>query len=370
MARMEKMKRKFINYIWLPFLLFISSVFLSCATTVKVKMTRPAQLDLNGAKTVAVLPFKPYSYYREHNTTIGIGRRIVLNTFYQIFEIKDPDEQLAIDTLRSQIERGLLDSPYITLVSAESVQQSMRKGTLNPADVYLTGEVSYFSVEDRKYEERKMVKPASGNQLAEYQIIKYWVREVEFNFSYQIVDSSTETVIAYNEFRCDRSSSGYESRYDLPGAYSLIESDIRSAGRRILQELQPYTIIKSITLLEVKTKDKAIKERMKAADELAEDSQLAQASAEFSKIYEETGLVEAGYNAAILQEALGNFSLAEEMMLDLYNSHPDSRVAKGLSDIRYEINQAKRLKKQIKETEPSEEYLDSIEESEDLDLDF
>ncbi len=364
------MNKKFINYICLSFLALNCLAFLSCATTVKVKLTRPAQLDLNGAKTVAVLPFKPYSYYREHNTTIGIGRRIILNTFYELFEIQDPDEQLAIDTLRSQIERGLADSPYITLVSSESVQQSMRKGTLNPADVYLTGEVSYFSVEDRKYEERQMVKPASGNQLAEYQIVKYWRREVDFNFSYQIVDSNTETVISYNDYRCSKSSEKYETRYDLPGAYSLIEADVRAASRRILQELQPYTVIKSITLLEAKTKDKVLKERMKAADELADNAQLAKASEEFSKIYEETGLVEAGYNAAILQEALGNFSRAEEMMLELYEAHPDSRVAKGLSDIRYEINQANRLKKQIKGTEPSDEYVDSIDDSEDLDLDF
>ena len=109
---------------------------------------------------------------------------------------------------------------------------------------------------------------------------------------------------------------------------------------------------------------------MKAADELAENSMIEKSSAEFQKIYEETGLVEAGYNAAILQEALGNLSKAEAMMTAVYNANPDSRVAKGLADIQYEINQANRLKKQINETESSDEDLDAIEESEDLDLDF
>ncbi len=364
------MIKKFYKLFQLFTLAAICFLFFSCATTVKVQLTRPAQLDLNGAKTVAVLPFKPYSYYREHNTSIGIGRQIVINTFYQIFEIKDPDEQLAIDSLRSQIERGLLNSPYITLVGSDSVQQAMRKGTLNPADVYLTGEVSYFDVDDIMSEEKKMIKAASGNQLAEYQIVKYWRREVVFNFRYQIVDSATEKIISYNEFRCSNSSSKYESRRSLPSAYSLIESNIRSAGRRILQELQPYTVTKTIKLLETKTKDKALKERMKAADELADNSQIAKASAEFSKIYEDTGLVEAGYNAAILQEALGNLSEAERMMLEVYQQNPDNRVAKGLSDIRYEINQANRLKKQIEKTEASED-LDGIDDYEDLeDLDF
>ena len=156
----------------------------------------------------------------------------------------------------------------------------------------------------------------------------------------------------------------------MPSAYSIIESYIRKCSKKILQELQPYTVTKSITLLESKTKDKALKERMKAAEELAESSMLAKASDEFQQIYEDTGLVEAGYNAAILQEALGNFTKAEKMMIEVYNANPDSRVAKGLADIQYEISQANRLKKQINETEENSEDLEGIDDSDDLDLDF
>ena len=357
----------------LNILFFVSVIllFASCATTVNVRLTRPAQLDLNGAKTIAILPFKPCSYYREYNSEASIGRKIVVNSFYQIFDIKDPNEQMAIDSLRTQVERGLLDSPYITLVSAESVERSLKKGTLNPADVYLTGEVTHFDVSDSRHEERKKVREAQGDRLAEYQIYNYWVREVTFNFRYQIVDSSTEKVIGYREVRCNESSSKYESRNALPSAYSLIESDVKAASRKILQELQPYTVTKSIKLLETKTKDKELKARMKAADKLADNSQLAKASEEFSKIYKETALVEAGYNAAILQEALGNLTEAEKMMSDLYDKTKDSRVAKGLSDIQYEINQANRLQKQIKGSEISDD-LDAIDEkdSEDLEVDF
>lgn len=360
--------KKFVKIAGLLILGALNFCLFSCATTVNVNLTRPAQLDLNGARTIAVLPFKPAYYYKEYETSLG--KEILINTFYQIFKIKDPDEQLVIDSLYSQIEHGLLNSPYIKLVSSDSVEKALRKGTLNPADVYLTGEVSYFSVEDRSSEEKKLVKAASGNQPAQYQIKKYWRREVDFHFRYQIVDSTTEKVIAVNEYRCNNNSYRYESKRDLPSAYSILESNIKDASRKILHELQPYTVTKSIKLLESKTKDKALKERMKAADELAENSMIEKSSAEFQKIYEETGLVEAGYNAAILQEALGNLSKAEAMMTAVYNANPDSRVAKGLADIQYEINQANRLKKQINETESSDEDLDAIEESEDLDLDF
>ena len=360
---------KKLKFFALTFTLCFIFLMASCATTVNVKLTRPAQLDLNGARTVAVLPFKPYSYYREYD--VNIGRQIIINTFYQIFDIRDPDEQLALDSLRTQIERGLMDSPYIKLVSSDSVERALRKGTLNPADVYLTGGVSYFDVDDRRIEERKLIKAANGNQKAEYAIVAYWKREVSFVFRYQIVDSSTDTIIATGDYRCNTTSSSYESRKALPSAYSLLDPDIRKAARKILQELQPYTVTKTIKLLEPKTKDKALKERMKIVDEMAENSQIEKASAEFSKIYEETGLLEAGYNAAILQEALGNLSKAEQMMTALYNEYPDNRVAKGLSDIQYEIKMANKLKKQIDATEASGDLDDFDEDSEDLgDLDF
>ena len=360
--------KKTVRYSGLLFLLLINLLLFSCATTVNVNLTRPAQLDLNGARTIAVLPFKPYYYYKEYE--ISLVREILINSFYQIFKIRDADEQLIIDSLYSQVEHGLVNSPYIKLVSSDSVEKALRKGSLNPADVYLTGEVSYFNVDDTRFDEKKLVRAASGDRAAEYQIVHYWKRDVDFRFRYQIVDIATHKVIAANEYRCSDSSYRYDYRGDLPSAYSIIESYIRKCSKKILQELQPYTVTKSITLLESKTKDKALKERMKAAEELAESSMLAKASDEFQQIYEDTGLVEAGYNAAILQEALCNFTKAEKMMIEVYNANPDSRVAKGLADIQYEISQANRLKKQINETEENGEDLEGIDDSDDLDLDF
>ena len=343
------MKKRLIITFSLIFFFIFPLTFLSCATTVNVQLTRPAQLDLNGARTVAVLPFKPYYYFNDKNASIG--KQILINTFLQLFNINDKDEQLAIDTLRSQIERGLMNSPYIKVVSAESVERALQNGNINPADVYLTGGVSYYDVDDKRTDEKKLVKAATETTKAEYKIVSTWKREVTFNFRYQIVDSSTNKIIAVNDFSCHRYSSSYESKRSLPDAYSLIESDIKDEARKILRELQPYTITKSIKLLEAKTKDKALKERMKAADDLADNYMLEQASAEFTKIYEESNLVEAGYNAAILQEALGNLSVAERMMEELYLKNPDNRVAKGLEDIRYEIRQANRLRKQINASE-------------------
>lgn len=337
----------------------------SCATTVNVRLTRPAHLDLNGAKTIAVLPFKPCAYYKEYNTSLGM--EILINSFYQIFDIRDPDEEAVIESLQKQLNDKLSKSPYIKLISSDSVEEARKKGYLNPADVYLTGEVTYFDIHDSKSDERKLVKEAKGDEKAEYEIVRYWTRTAEFSLKYQVVDSSNDTVISYDTITIKESSSKEESRNSLPSAYSLLKSRISSAADGIYENLQPHKVTKSIKLLELKTKDKQLKKRMKAADELAYNNKISAASAEFQKIYEETGFVEAGYNAAVLQEALGNLTTAEKMMTEVYNKNPDSRVAKGLSDIQYEIQMAKRLKSQTGNQKSSNDEFDDFD---DEDFDF
>ena len=345
-------------------LIFLSS----CATTVDVKLTRPANLDLNGAKTIAILPIKPTAYYREYDTSLGV--ELLINTFYQMFEIPDPDEEAAISLLKNQLERGLMQSPYITLVSSVEVERAKKYGYLIPADVYLTGEVARYNVTDDFYDEKVIVKKAEGDRKAEYELKRFWRRKVEFLFRYQVVDSSTERVISLGEVHCDDDSYKYPSRKELPSAYEIIESNLRSAARKILKELQPYSVIKSIKLLEAKTKDKEIKVSMKVADNLAKQMLIKESIQAFQEIYEEYDLVEAGYNAAILEEALGNLSEAEKMMQALYLKHPDSRVAKGLSDIRNEIALANKLNKQINKKDDEIVAPEEISSDEVLGTDF
>lgn len=354
-----------VNKVRILLLTLLIFILASCATTLHVNFTRPAQLDLNGAHTIAVLPFKPCEYYRVNNESFT--ETFFVNSFYQIFDIEDPDEKELLDLLESTIKNGLMKSPYIKLVNSTEVQRAINNGTLNPADVYLTGEMVTFTVKDSKYDEKRLIKEAEGNRKAEYEIVTYWKRTVKYRFRYQVVDSNTNQVISYKEASDTFVEDSCRIKMDLPSAYSMLESDIRALGKAILKQLQPYYVVKTIELLEVKTKDKALKERMKAADKLAGDFKLDEAYAAFTEIYEDYGIMEAGYNAAMLQEAKGNLSLAESLMLEVYERYPVSKVSNGLSDIRYEISQADRLNKQINQS-IDDEVIDDIEDSDDLGL--
>lgn len=330
-----------------------SIILSSCATRISYTTTRPAQLDLNGAKTISVLSFKPYAYFNKRNDARGV--EVFINSFFEIFDRVGPEEKQALEYLHDYIEDGLVNSPYIDVIASSAVQNAIKQGYLIPADVYLTGEVTYFSVSDKKETERIVIKhddedddDPRGRRKEEYRYVDYFTRYVNFDFRYEVVDSSTNKIISYDKVSISRNSSRYERPRDLPDGFSLIKSDIGYSARKILKELQPYTVTLSVELLKDKTKNP----EMKNADKLAKDNYIEESYKQFRRIYNETGLFEAGYNAAILQEALGNLSTAEKEMSELYNKTNDSRAYTALQDIRYEIKQAKRL---IEQTESSDD---------------
>lgn len=334
-------------------ILTVSFLFLSCATKVSYSVLRPAELELNGAKTISVLPIKPYAYF--NRSTEYSGMEFVLSAFFGIFDTVSVYEKHAIEFLQSSIEKGLLESPYIDLVSAKTVQAAVNKGYINPADIYFTGEVTYYNVNDTISTEVTVIEDKnrdSDHKGSKTYIHKdYYTREVNFDFKYQIVDSSNDKVLSYEKININASSGRYESQNKLPNPYSLIEYKLRDAVNKILKELQPYVVIKSVSLLEDKSKNPD----MKIANQFAKDKNIESSYKWYSKIYEEQNIFEAGYNAAILQQSMGNLYDAEELMNNLYEKTADTRALKALKDIRYEIYMANRLRKQ---TEDFSDYLE------------
>lgn len=324
----------------------------SCATTLNVQVQRPAKIDLNGAKTIAVLPFKPSQLKR----TFDVFSFIVDPAFLD-YEKFNPDERRCIEKLKYEIEDGLAKSPYISLVDFSEVRKSVKNKYISPADVYIAGEISYFCVDDVKNEVRHPVShyviDEEGNkkEIVEYESVFEFSRSATLVFNYKVVNSADSKILANGSIELSNRSGRYDSKMDLPSAYSLLQYRLNDAATKILQEIQPYVVTKYVKLL----KDKSKNPDMKKADKLAKDSRLNASFDEFLRIYDSTGLFEAGYNAAILKEALGDLFEAEKIMNELYRKTSDDRALKILNDIKNEIYQAERLKKQI---ETKDEFLD------------
>lgn len=334
------------------FIILFFTLFISCATTLTVQVKRPAQLDLNGAKTIAVLPFIPYQIKNSSDVF-----SFIIETIFLDYDKCSPDEKNCLNRLKNEIETALSKSPYISLINSSEVQRAIKNNYLNPADVYLTGEVTNFFINDITHKTKVPVtyydtdEEGNKKKRTEYEEKIEFSRNVKLELVYQVVDSSTGKVISHKSADISKESLYYDKKSELPSAYSIVEYKIIDLAKKIMQDLQPYTINKSIKLL----KDKSKNPDMKNADKLAKKNFIEQSYNEFVRIYRETELFEAGYNAAVLQLALGKLSSAKEMMEEIYNKFLDQRAMNALVDINNEIYQAQKLRNQI---ENHDEFLD------------
>ena len=110
----------------------------------------------------------------------------------------------------------------------------------------------------------------------------------------------------------------------------------------VLYAIQPYQETCSVTLLEDETKN----DDLKRADKLADKGQLVDSYRIFKRVYDQSGYFVAGYNAALLQLAMGNLSQAKAEMQDVYKTSGDQRARDYIDYIDKEIQSAQRLQKQ------------------------
>ena len=171
-----------------------------------------------------------------------------------------------------------------------------------------------------------------------------------FFISYEIFDAKTREIIYSTTENYEKSSSEYKDPRDLPSASSLAKSSISSYSSKLMKKIAPYTVHRNISMM----KDKSKNTNMKLANEFVKDGQINIAKEEYLEVYKQTGLLEAGYNAARLLEAQGNYEEAEKIMFEIYYLSGNKKASNALNDIRYEIKAAKKMQAQLEQREERE----------------
>ncbi len=325
--------QKLRNTIILGLLLAVIVSLTSCETTLNVRVRRPAEIDIRGAKTISVLPFQTSSWgLPGMHTVVRIMDFFVMSS--SSHGGSEPYERCA-SYMTSQINQSLLQEDYYTLIDPYVIQQQINRGETPSADIYLSGRINYVdSFVD--VEHRKKVKDDKTYYYDEYQ------RRVRVGVSYMIIDSKTNAVIDMKTADLEASSGYYENTYRLPDDFELIRPELNSLVRKISRQVQPYYVTKSISLLEDSSKNPD----MKLADQLAKEGLYEKSYEKFWEIYTSTGLFEAGYNASMVCVAMGDYEKARDIMTELVDTTGVKKAMKALTDINREIMLANRVAEQ------------------------
>ncbi|MCR4734843.1 MAG: PDDEXK-like family protein [Treponema sp.] len=320
-----------------------------CASSVKVDVTRPAELDLGGAKSVSVLEFKPSATWSGSNVYRRGQKVSILDFFFGYWDTVSDDEEYCIYELKNSLEKKILESGYLTLISSNIVEKELNRGSKVSADVYLVGQITNFDVKDKEETTRHTDDDDNVYYTTEY------IREVKMEFYCEIIDSASNTIRGYKNFSYSNSSFREDKRSRLPSASSLMANSISYAVGDLMKALEPYTETKVLKLLSHKS------EAMKNADKMVKNGLLSEGGRNFLKIYNSENLYEAGYNAAIILEALGKYNSAEELMEEVAKKFGEKKAYNALKDIRNEKKLYEKLQEQtllhdgVEETEESRE---------------
>lgn len=306
----------------------------SCATSVPVTVTRPAELDLHGAKTVSVLPFQ-ISDDKDLQHTNSSFVNVLLALDYLLRD-DDKNEVECANYLSTQLTSKLSESTYLTLVDADVVKTALAKGKKAPVDVYLTGKISNFKygVDDKDVKEK---------EDDEEFYVTYYSRWVRATIVYEVVDSKTNQIIAYREKEINQKSTEQKKYNDVPSVFSTVKNDLNQLTTQIMKEIQPYQETKYLSLLKDKTKNP----ELKLANSLAKEGMVVESRQKYYAVYKSENNFEAGYNAAKLLQAEGKLEESKKLMTELVNKFGDKRAISGLRDIQYEIDQSAKLQNQL-----------------------
>ena len=311
--------------------IFFVIVYTGCTTTVPVTVTRPAELDIAGARTVAVLPFQTGQPLSGTDTNIS-SVNIIINMMSR-FHTDNRNESVIADYLTAGLTRSVSNSSYLQLIDSTAVMNAMTAGRDSPADIYITGYTTAY------WESVDMTVVDEEKKLAEY------VLNISATVAYQIVDARSYQVLAYRTKDIEEASMACDSRNALPDVRTLLQDDLDSLIQQICHEIQPYTITRKLSLIKSNSKHPDIK----TADTYAKDGLIRQSEELFYSVYLETGDFAAGYNAALLMQAEGRLKDSRQLLSILVADTGDTRAVKALDDVEYEILQEEKLNRQRKE---------------------
>ena len=310
-------------------LIFLAS---SCATTVNVTLTRPAEVDFRGAESIAILPFGTEGSLRVMRRD---GKKLPIIDFFLNAKNKEGEQRDIASYMQHELEADMANSPYLKLIDSYAVMSAIERGNDLPADLYLTGDITSFHTKLKK-EQRK---EKNGEKTV---IREYYCREVSMRFDYQVIDGKTSEVLYQDNFMLVKTSSDTKDESSVPSAYTLVTKSLGSYLNTISHKILPYDVIKTIFLVKPRT----VTDEFKKADIYVRDGETQTGYELFLKIYQKENLYEAGYNAAALLEAMGRYDEAKNLAEELSIKFGNKKVKRLISDINYEIEMEQKFKAQ------------------------
>jgi len=264
----------------------IVSILGGCATYVPIKSVRPPTIDTSGIQRLAIKPFENRS---------GVGGPVSVQITRYMTETA---------------ERLIKSTGKFTIVAPTDPN----------ADGVFIGELRSIVLKDTQ--DRRERKDKEGNIYIEI----LYTRDVYLEFSYSVISSRTDMPVGTIIKQGSNSSSSSGSIVNITDSLTLAKSIVDSQIRSLTRDIVPTIVSADRQLMNETSKDKEVKQRMKAALVFVKNGNYEEAIRQYDDIYGEYGSDAARTNAGILRESVASEAAARAELNRLYND------ANGLAD--------------------------------------
>ncbi|WP_144412031.1 tetratricopeptide repeat protein [Endomicrobium proavitum] len=303
---------------------------------------------MRGIKTITVLPFelqyKPDTFGKKAGSaaldilgleytadryklgkfiTVQIIKELAAYGFYEVIDYSNAN----IDTL-----------PDIVGYTLQSKGNYKSKNKRVP-DAFIGGEIKTFSVDKHKEWETE------ENKDGEKKKVQYYYTDVALEIPYIVLRSSDSKILLKESQQ--KSSGEKDTGKYYPSEYAIAEDIVKKSVKTIVGKIHPRQTVASYEL----EKDKSDDPRMEIADKFVKNNNYAAALPYYQTVYKETGNEAAGYNAAILLDATGEYSQAVNAIENFINSITDPKIRTKA------VDQLVRMHNDIQDRKLMESYL-------------
>jgi len=357
----------------LPLILALLTIIMllnQCGTSARVKVLKPAELDVGAVKKVAVLDFDfigSWDFADEKKKSEDIKRiaQILLKDMFKGKKPPDPKKSYPGSIVSDRLVAKLVNNQYYTVIERKELSnileeqalslsgvidanQATEVGRLIGAEGLVMGSGTY-NVQDRgqweTYKEKKVEKKR-------YRIS----RQVDVKFTYKIVNITTGSIVASktNSASTGRSkSSKYsstgksenEAMKNIPDWRPIVDDMVDKVLNQTLWQVAPHYVTESREI------EEGDSDQMEVAVEYAKRNLWEDAKEVWEMVLEDPTAdkedrVGATYNLGLYYELTGNLDTAEDYFDKAFKMSGDSKYLDSRARIERRRKELERLQQQ------------------------
>ncbi len=288
-----------------------AAVLVSCATTVPVQVTKPAEVNMAKYKKLLVQDFR---YPREY--------------WYD-------DAERVSRYASSKLVEDLTATGYFEVSNARDIANwsdlsPVELGKRTGASALFVPEILQFA-RTHNYETREIKNKNEDTGEVTTSYVSYILVTDTVDVSYRVVDTATGSVYVTRTFKEKDTREVKDEDYrTIPSQTDNGQAMLNTIIQKITRQLAPYTVTEARYMISDKTKS----DDMKEADALVKKAQYDAAYSKFLGIWEATKNPAAGGNAALLLEILGRLDEAVVLMEKVSAETGDKVVNTRLAELR------------------------------------